>query len=216
MIETKSRILIVEDEVLIAYSIKKMLEPYFLSEIASDYEEACLMLTHQLFDLVLIDITLKTEKTGLDLASFINEEISIPFIFTTSLSDPDTLVNVTDLEPSAYLTKPVESANLITAINIALSNRDNVFKIEIGKQIYYIQSKDFLYAEADHNYVQLYLKSGKNHLLRTTMFYLEEVFPPKYFKRINRSIAVNPIHIWKIVNDKLYLEDKIFKISKNF
>ncbi len=216
MIDNKSRILIVEDEVLIAYGIKKILMPYFLPEIAHDFDEAHLLLSHKLFDLVIIDITLSGEKTGLDLADFINEKISIPFIFTTALTDPETLEKVTRLKPSAYLSKPVESVNLITAINLALANQDNIFKIEIGKHIYYIQSKDFLYAEADHIYVELFLKSGKPHVLRTTMTHLEEIFPSKYFKRINRSIAVNPYHISKVINDKLYLDDKIFKISKSF
>lgn len=216
MIENKHRILIVEDEVLIAYSIKKMLEAQFVSEIANDYDEAKLLLSHKVFDLVLIDITLSEGKTGLELAHFINENISIPFIFTTALTDPDTLEKVTTLKPSAYLSKPVESVNLVTAINLALANQDQVFKIEIGKQTYYFQSKDFLYAEADHIYVELFLRSGKHQLLRTTMSHLEEIFPTKYFRRINRSIAINPFHISKIVNDKLYIDDKVFKISKNY
>ncbi|MPT30961.1 response regulator transcription factor [Epilithonimonas hungarica] len=216
MTEHRSRILIVEDEVLIAFSVKRTLETYFLPEIANDYEEAKLLLSHKIFDLVLIDISLSGEKTGLDLAQFINDNISIPFIFTTALTDPGTLEKVTNLKPSAYLSKPVESVNLITAINLALANQDNIFKIEIGKQVYYFQSKDFLFAEADHIYVEICLKSGKNQILRTTMSYLEEVFPSKYFKRINRSIAVNPYHITKIVNDKLYIEDRVFKISKHF
>ncbi len=216
MTEHKNRLLIVEDEVLIAFSIKKMLDPFFASEIAHNYEEAKMLLSHKLFDLVLIDISLSGDKTGLDLANFINTNISIPFIFTTALTDPGTLEKVTKLKPAAYLSKPVDSVNLVTAINLSLANQDTIFKIELGKQIYYFQSKDFLFAEADHVYVEIHLKSGKNQILRTTMTYLEEVFPSRHFKRINRSVAVNPYHISKIVNDKLYIEDKIFKISKNF
>jgi len=216
MSEHKSRILIVEDEVLIALSLKKMLDAVFTSEIAHDYEEAKIFLSHKLFDLVLIDISLSGNKTGLDLANFINTTISIPFIFTTALTDPGTLEKITNLRPSAYLSKPVESVNLITAIKLSLASNDTIFKIELGKQIYHFQSKDFLFAEADHVYVEIHLKSGKNQILRTTMTYLEEVFPSKHFKRINRSVAVNPYHISKIVNDKLHLEDKVFKISKKF
>jgi len=216
MTEHKSRILIVEDEVLIALSLKKMLEPIFTAETANSYEEARILLSYKLFDLVLIDISLSGDKTGLDLARFINDNISIPFIFTTAFTDPTTLEKVTAIRPSAYLSKPVEKVNLVTAINLALANEDSIFKIELGKQVYYFQSKDFLFAEADHVYVEIHLKSGKNQILRTTMTYLEEVFPAKYFKRINRSTAVNPYHVTKIINDKLYIEDKIFKISKNF
>jgi len=216
MSDYNRRILIVEDEVLIAFSIKKMLDKDFFSEIAHDYEEARILLSHKIFDLVLIDISLSGDKTGLDLANFINTNISIPFIFTTALTDPGTLEKITNLRPSAYLSKPVESVNLITAIKLALANEDTIFKIEIGKQIYYFQAKDFLFAEADHVYVEIHLKSGKNQILRTTMTYLEEVFPSKHFKRINRSVGVNPYHISKIVNDKLFIEDRVFKISKKF
>lgn len=216
MTEHKSRILIVEDEVLIAFSLKKMLDPFFSTEIANDYEEARILLSHKVFDLVLIDISLSGEKTGLDLANFINTTLSLPFIFTTALTDPSTLEKVTNLKPAAYLSKPVESVNLITAINLALANQDAIIKIEIGKQIYYFQSKDFLFVQADHIYVEIYLKSGKDQVLRTTLSYLENVFPPKYFKRINRSVAVNPYHVSKVINDKLFIEDKVFKISKNF
>lgn len=216
MSEHKNRILIVEDEVLIAFSLKKMLDKDFVSKIAHDYEEAKILLSHKPFDLVLIDISLSGDKTGLDLANFINTNISLPFIFTTALTDPGTLEKITNLRPSAYLSKPVESVNLITAIKLALTNEDTIFKIEIGKQIYYFQAKDFLFAEADHVYVEIHLKSGKNQILRTTMTYLEEVFPSRHFKRINRSVGVNPYHISKIVNDKLFIEDRIFKISKKF
>ncbi|WP_269236142.1 response regulator transcription factor [Flavobacterium flavigenum] len=216
MSEHKNRILIVEDEVLIAFSLKKMLDKDFISEIAHDFEEAKILLSHKPFDLVLIDISLSGDKTGLDLANFINNNISLPFIFTTALTDPETLGKITNLRPSAYLSKPVDSVNLITAIKLALANEDIIFKIEIGKQIYYFQSKEFLFAEADHVYVEIHLKSGKNQILRTTMTYLEEIFPSKHFKRINRSVAVNPYHISKIVNDKLFIEDRIFKISKKF
>lgn len=130
MSEYKSRILIVEDEVLIALSLKKMLDTVFVSEIAHDYEEAKILLSHKLFDLVLIDISLSGNKTGLDLANFINTTISIPFIFTTALTDPGTLEKITNLRPSAYLSKPVESVNLITAIKLALASEDSVFKID--------------------------------------------------------------------------------------
>lgn len=216
MTEHNSKILIVEDEILIAFSLKKMLDKVFISEIAHDFEEAKLLLSHKSFDLVLIDISLSGDKTGLDLANFINTNISIPFIFTTALTDKTTLEKITNLRPSAYLSKPIDSVNLITAIKLALANEDIIFKIELGKHIYHFQSKDFLFAEADHVYVEIHLKSGKNQILRTTMTNLEEAFPSKHFKRINRSVAVNPYHISKIVNDKLYIENRIFKISKKF
>ncbi|WP_300669511.1 response regulator transcription factor [Soonwooa sp.] len=212
----QAKILIVEDEVLIAIALKKMLEPDFLAEMAHDYDEAKMLLSHKLFDIALIDITLSGEKTGFDVANFINENIFIPFIFTTALTDNITLDKVKGAKPSAYLSKPIERVNLITAINLALANQEQSVRIEVGKSIYFVSVKDFLYAESSHIYTELFFKSRKNLVLRITMTQIEHFFPEKYFKRINRSISVNPQYISQIVNDKLYIEDKVFKMSKNF
>jgi DNA-binding LytR/AlgR family response regulator len=216
MSNDRDKVLIVEDEVLIAYAIKKMLDPHYDAEMAHDFEEAKNLLALKHFDLVLIDITLSGSKTGLALADYINENLSIPFIFTTALTDFDTLNRVKAAKPAAYLSKPIESANLITAIGLALNNNEQNIKIQIGKQSYYCNPKDFLYAEANHIYIELFFQSRKNLLLRITMLQLEEFFPAKYLRRINRSVAVNPIHITEVVGDKLYVGDQVFKVSKNF
>lgn len=210
------KILIVEDEILIAYSIKKMLETNYISDIVINYEEAKTALSDTIYDLILIDITLQSEKSGLDLAAYINSNFRIPFIFTTALTDSETLQKIKNLRPIAYLSKPIQNPNLITAVDLALINNQKKFKITIGKQVYHIDLEDFLYAEAEHIYINLIFKNEKSLLLRTSMSYLEEIFPNQYFKRINRSVSVNPIHISKTIHNVLYLEDKIFKISKNF
>lgn len=210
-----NNILIVEDEVLIAYSIQKKLASEFDSEIATNFEEAKRLLTHKSFDLVLIDITLSGEKNGFDLAEFIQKNLFVPFIFTTALTDRDTLQKVQAAKPAAYLTKPVEEVNLITAIHLALGEERRL-KITIGKKSYFIQTKDFLYAEADHIYVTLYFLSDKNQLLRTSLSHLQEIFPEKYFKRINRKVAVNPVHITETNHDKIKIGNLTFKVSKNF
>lgn len=210
------KILVVEDEVLIAIAMKKMLDSYFLVDIAHNYDEAKVFLCNKIFDIALIDITLSGVETGFDLATFINDNIFIPFIFTTALTDNITLEKVKGAKPSAYLSKPIESVNLITAINLALANQEQIIRIEIGKSIYFVSVKDFLYAESSHIYTELFFKTRKNLVLRITMTQIEHFFPEKYFKRINRSISVNPQHISQIVNDKLYIEDKVFKMSKNF
>lgn len=210
------KILVVEDESLIAHSIKRMLQPTNIVEIALDFEEAKTWLYYQNFDLVLIDITLSGKKTGFDLAQLINENFSIPFIYTTALTDPETLLKVKSTKPCAYLSKPIERVNLITAIELALENVDHIIKIELGKKNYHIHSKDFLYMQSDHIYVEIFMLNNKKLLLRTSLAYLEKVFTPKHFKRVNRSVAVNPYYITFSSMDQLVLGDLTFKVSKNF
>lgn len=210
-----NRILIVEDEILIAYSMQKKLEGEFESEIATNYEEAKMLLTHKYFDMVLIDIMLSGNKTGFDLAEFINQNLFLPIIFTTALTDAETLKKVHASKPSAYLSKPVDDINLITAIHLALGDEKRL-KISLGKKTYYIQTRDFLFAEADHIYVKLFFNSGKNQLVRTSLTHLQKVLPETYFQRINRKIAVNPSQITETNHDKITVGEQTFKVSKNF
>lgn len=213
----KPKILIVEDEMLLALSLKKMLQKHFSCEdIACSVDEAKSFLTLKDYDLVLIDITLQGKHTGLDLADYIYDNKQIPFIFTTALTDNDTLQKIISKNPAAYLSKPLQIANTVTAIELALLNNEKHFKLEIGKQTYHLQLKNFLYAEADHIYINLFFEEEKKLMLRTTLSHLEEVFPVEYFRRINRSIAVNPKKITQVSGDKLFINQLEFKTSRNF
>jgi YesN/AraC family two-component response regulator len=118
----KKKILVVEDEALIAMDIKAILdrEGYttlidcFTVDLAIEMIEA-----HQP-DLVLVDINLNGKKNGLDLAKYLNIRSKLPFIFITSYSDRETLKKVADLSPSAYLTKPFKSVDIISAVFLCL------------------------------------------------------------------------------------------------
>lgn len=213
----KKHVLIVEDEILIAYSVRKMLHPKFHCEdIATNFDEARSFLAMKDYDLALIDITLQGENSGLDIADYINQRIEIPFIFTTALTDQDTLQAIVSKKPAAYLSKPIKIENLTTAIELALLNHEKYFNLEIGKQTYHLNFSDFRYAEADHIYINLYFEKDKSLMLRTTLSHLEDVLPPEYFKRINRSVAVNPKKVTKISGDKISINEQEFKSSKNF
>jgi CheY-like chemotaxis protein len=73
---------IVEDELIIADSIAKLLQEmnYAVTEPAISFAEAVEMLEEEKPDLVLVDIQLRGKKDGIDLALYINEHCGIPFI----------------------------------------------------------------------------------------------------------------------------------------
>ena len=76
----------------------------------------------QNIDLVLLDINLNDEATGIDLAHYINRHKQIPIIYITSYSDSATIANVKQTMPAAFLLKPYSKALLLAAIEIALFN----------------------------------------------------------------------------------------------
>jgi two-component SAPR family response regulator len=109
------KIMIVEDEVIIAISLKMDLETEDLqiTGIAARYEEALALLKKEKPDLVLCDINLKSEKDGIDVATWINNyDKNIKIIFMNGYGFDvvgDRLKNVSFQQ---LIEKPVEASDL--------------------------------------------------------------------------------------------------------
>lgn len=118
------RVLIVEDEPMIAEDIAEGLEKneFFVSAICYTKEEAQMQLKDNLPDIVLLDINLNGKMDGFELAKEIQQNYFIPFVFITSYSDKSTLDNAKQCEPYGYIVKPFNVASLYTTIELALYN----------------------------------------------------------------------------------------------
>lgn len=118
------RVLIVEDEPLIAEDIATAMEKneFTVSAIVYNKEDAFTELTDNLPDIVLLDINLNGNMDGLEIAEKIHGSFAIPFVFITSYSDKTTLDKAKLCEPYGYIVKPFNVASLYTTIEIALHN----------------------------------------------------------------------------------------------
>jgi len=133
------RILIVEDEVLIAEDIRISLNElgYDISDICYDSENAMDSIYKSRPDMVILDINIRGSKNGIEIAEIINEKYQIPFIFLTSLSDRDTLEKAKKTRPKGYLTKPFKDKDLLTTIEMAIynhsqeMNQKNITKVHV-------------------------------------------------------------------------------------
>ena len=116
------RILVVEDESIVAMDIKHRLESldYEVPEIISSGEEAVLKAKETQPDLVLMDIVLKGELDGIDAAQLIKDKYDIPVVYLTAYSDEKTLKRAKITGPFGYIIKPFEDRELHSAIEIAL------------------------------------------------------------------------------------------------
>lgn len=117
-------VLIVEDEPLIAEDIAQAMEKndFAVSAIVYSKEDAIEQLNTNLPDIVLLDINLSGEMSGIEIAEKINTVYNIPFIFITSYSDKKTLEKAKQTEPSGYIVKPLTEAGLYSTLEIALYN----------------------------------------------------------------------------------------------
>ena len=121
---SKLRVLIVEDEPVIAENISMYLDnnDFEVSGIAYDSAEANEQLRTNTPDAAILDVNLESEQDGIDIAGQINQKYGIPFLFLTSYSDKETLRRAKAVNPSGYIVKPFNEKTLLASLEIAISN----------------------------------------------------------------------------------------------
>ena len=120
----RKKILVVEDEPLIALNIQSELEKEGYEVIIDCFtvDQALQYISKEQPNLVLIDINLNDQKTGIDLGEILLAENKIPFVYLTSYSDKMTLEKAKETRPYGYLVKPFNIENLISTVFIILNN----------------------------------------------------------------------------------------------
>ena len=227
----KIKILVVEDEIIIADHICDSLEElgYEPLEPAINYTEAIETIEAEKPDIAILDIQLAGKKTGIDLAKTIKENYDFPFIFLTSNADATTVGLAKEVMPPAYLIKPFTKDDLFSSIEIALHNfskkigedksnnlvfKDSLFVKEKG---FYnkVLFEDILYIESSHVYVEVFLKNKQKLLVRGS---LNEILSNlnTNFIRIHRGFIVNVLYINQINSSVILVEGKKIPIGKKY
>ncbi|MCP4131486.1 MAG: PAS domain S-box protein [bacterium] len=128
----KTKILIVEDEALIALNLKSILETkgYKIAEIVSSGEKAIAFVEKNPTDLILMDIVLYGELNGTTAYTKIKEKYDIPLIYLTAHSDEETIRQIKATGPYGYIQKPVNEVELHSTIEIALVKHEMEMKLK--------------------------------------------------------------------------------------
>ena len=115
----KTKIMIVEDEPILALMYCKSLEKYNydVSGIVTTGEDAVQKAGELNPDIVLMDIILEGEMDGIEAAAIINEKYNIPVIFITGNNDKSTKNRALATKPLDYLLKPINIESLHRIIN---------------------------------------------------------------------------------------------------
>lgn len=135
-----AKILIVEDESIIALDIQNSLvnAGYIVVAIATCADEALDLAAQFTPNLVLMDIRLRGEMDGVEVAEKIRREFHLPVVYLTAHADENTLRRAKITEPFGYILKPFEDRELITTIEIALSR----YHAEIAIQLALVKEKE--------------------------------------------------------------------------
>ena len=121
-----ARILIVDDERIVATSLQAQLQRmgYGVAGIASSGEEAIKKTEETRPHLVLMDIVLHGPMDGIEAAQQIRSQWNIPIIYASAYADPETLHRARATDPAGYLVKPFGQEELSRAIESALQGGD--------------------------------------------------------------------------------------------
>ncbi|TFH74849.1 GGDEF domain-containing response regulator [Gammaproteobacteria bacterium LSUCC0112] len=118
----QSKILIVEDETIVALDIKRRLEKlgYRVTGLAAKARQVFELIDAEQPDIILMDIHLNDTLDGIDVANLVNQKYRIPVIFVTAYSEDSTMGRASQTRPYGYLLKPFSERDLCAVIKISL------------------------------------------------------------------------------------------------
>lgn len=234
-------ILVVEDEFTLATDISLRLSKmgYSVVGTAPSVTKALQLLEEHHVDLAIIDIQLKGNQDGIDLASIINEKYKIPFIFLTSFAMSTVVDRAKTVKPAGYMLKPFNDRQFHIAIELALTNfsnnesgnvealkeekipdsevlpmKDSLF-LKKDSHFERVAYKDILWLEAESNYTVVHTQHGK-YVYSVVLRKMEEKLPNSLFMRVHRSYVVNLTVVSGFTGNMLHIKDQKIPVSKQY
>lgn len=121
-IPVETRILVVEDEGIVALDIAAKLNNLGYTPVgtAASGEEALAKVADLNPDLVLMDIRIQGSMDGIETAARIRDRFGIPVVYVTAFGDDETVARAEATNPFGYLLKPFQEKDLRTTVYIAL------------------------------------------------------------------------------------------------
>ncbi len=227
------RILIVEDEFIIAANLKQMLEdlgyePYVP---AGSINEALEILNNYNVDLAILDINLSGKHEGIEVGKYIHENIHIPFIYLTSNADKETIDEAKQTCPRSYLIKPFAEEDIYSAIEMAVASStinevdkddeklnilQESFFIKLGAKYFKVDIKDILYFEADGKMMNIYTFQQQKFSIRCSLESLLVQLKNYNFIRVHRSFCINSKYLEVINGEFVTVNNQQIPIGRNF
>lgn len=230
----KTKILIVEDDMIIAANISLQLSNlgYEVTGIETKCEAAVHHALETKPDMILMDIQLKGHSTGIDAAHAIRKYLDIPLIYLTANVDDATFQKAKETHPFAFIAKPFTNLNLERTIALVEekilekrapvsvedtfvdSQEDRIF-IRNNNKLVKVMLDEILYVEADRNYCKI-ITPDQSYLVVSPMNKLCEKIDSKNFIRIHRSFVVNFSKLEAVAESYVEVKGKLIPIGKQY
>jgi len=237
----KTNVLVVEDESIVSKDIQHSLKKlgYNVVGAASTGERAFELASSEKPDIILMDIMLKGDINGIEVASRVKEELQIPVIYLTAYADESTLEKAKVTEPYGYIIKPFKEVDLHTSIEMALYKFSKEKEVLKARDLFYSiienkDSKDFIFVKSKSRLVKIktadiyFVEALKDYVvintldsrytIHSTMKDIVAKLEQDNFIRVHRSFIVRLDKIASIEYPNLHLENdkKIVPIGGSF
>lgn len=216
------KILIVEDDMIVAHSIKSMLERngYHVTSISVSKQEAFDSIKVSLPDLVLMDIAIEGPIDGISTARSIKRAYDIPVIFITQIEDEDVFKSAKEIFPHNYITKPFTDEQLRRSVELALLNNnsqkgshthqhDSAFILSSDNQYKKLTVNNILCIEANGSYSKIHYMEQQKHLVFMVSISSNNVarqLASSTIMQVHKSYYINLDQIDYIHESSVYLE----------
>jgi len=216
------KVLIVEDELLISETIKLFLEErgHSVVGMAISFEKAVKYINEGNPDLVLLDIRLYGEKSGIDVAEYIRTEVPhIPYVILSSQYDPNIIEKAMHAGASGYLTKPISKETLWSTIELAamkaVGGEDEYIDLNISYGTQRVKKSDIIYIKSDHVYIEVVCENAK-YISRSTLSEISKKIDSSNFIQCHRSYIINIDKMRKFNSSKVWIADNEIPISTKY
>lgn len=229
----KLNIFIVEDESIVAKDIQNNLIKlgYNVLGIANNGKDAIDQIKELNPDVVLMDIMIKGDLTGIEVAEQIRKFVNVPVIFLTAYADESTLSRAKVTEPYGYILKPFKEIDLHSTIEMAVykhqkdaalqkerdflyslvenkgSSQNDILFVKANSKLVKVYLKDIYYVEALKDYVIINTQYAR-YTVHSTMKDIEKKLGTVDFIRVHRSYIVRTDKIQAIENQTVVLENE--------
>jgi putative two-component system response regulator len=142
----KARIIVAEDEAIVAFNIADQLKNMNYDVVATVVtgEQALKKAIELKPDLVLMDIQLAGKIDGIEAADEIKKIANIPVVYLTAFADEKTLSRAKITDPSGYVLKPMDNKQLHVAIELALHRQDIDLNLQKNHTLIYSSMKGMI------------------------------------------------------------------------
>ncbi len=228
----KSEILVIEDDLVTQSNLEILLDElgYGISGVTDNGLEAMSLFSKNEPDLVIADIGLPGDIDGIELVKRLTEIKRVPVVFLTAHVSQEVYFRAKSAHPYAYITKPIDRANLDRVIDLALEHYqapaeenpqpENVLVdseslyTRIGNKLKKILISDITHIDVNGKYCGLNRKGNGTYVnIKMSLKELMERLPARKFVQVNRNCVVNMDFVEDVEIQQLHLDINGHRIS---